>query len=204
MPASEVSVFDFDGTLIRVNSFKEVNKRLLLRLVRKGKVRWAGTLAIWYLLRKAGLISHMRFKKRAVAVFEMALSESEKTDLVQEVFDENVNEHVYAIIQLTENCVISTSAPFAYMSRIAFGREVMVISSLEPEGRFPDAANFGAGKVRNLRAITGDELTILNAYTDSLDDEPLMACAKNAYLVSGERIERYKGGGAHDGNKAST
>ncbi len=191
--ANRLNVFDFDGTLIRVNSFREVNKRLLLKLIRSNRLHYAACLMFWYLIRKSGIISHISFKKKAVAIFESSLSEVEKTQLVQGVYEENLNEHLHAIMRLAENCIVSTSAPYAYMSRLSLGPEVVVISALHPDTSLPDPSNFGIGKVRNIEAfLKGQDVRILNVYTDSVDDQPLIDFAENAYLVGNGTTELYK------------
>jgi len=205
MQAKGLNVFDFDGTLIRVNSFKEVNRRLLLKLIRHRRIGGAACLVFWYFVRKAGIMSHLSFKKKAVALFEHALSEGEKTALVQGVFEENLNKNVYAIMNAASNCIVSTSAPFAYMSRLSFGADVMVICSLHPDASLPDPANFGAGKCENIGArLKGQEINVVNVYTDSFDDQPLIDCAENAYLVRDGKLEQYKEGGGHDGGEGGT
>jgi phosphoserine phosphatase len=188
-----VNVFDFDGTLIRVNSFWEINKRLLRKLISDGRFSQAVRLTFWYLVRKSGIVSHLFFKKKAVAVFEDALNEQEKTELVRRVFEENVNANVHAILLSTKNCVVSTSAPYAHMSRLDFGPEVKVIAALDPNHSLPDETNWGAGKLRNVRAhLIERGARILSVYTDSLEDQPLIDAADRAYIVRGGRVEPYK------------
>lgn len=193
MRSENLDVFDFDGTLINVNSFKEINKKLLLRLFCKIKLMYFMKLSFWYLIRKAGIISHLDFKKKAVDVFENSLLEDEKKELVQNVVDLNLNLEVYEALRLSDNCIISTSAPHSYISRMKIKSDAIIISSLEPGDTYPDQANFGHGKIDNIKAyFKGHGISVLNTYTDSEDDRPLIDYSENAFFVQNGKMTKIK------------
>lgn len=194
MRLENLNVFDFDGTLIKVNSFREITKRLSIILLKN--VRTIPLLAIstWYMLRKCGIIPHLKFKQHIVNIFEKSLTEEEKKGICQAVFDDNVNQAVLELMVNSDNCIICTAAPFAYISRVSFNKHVPIISSLDPENRFPDISNFGAGKIKNLKAFfKGKDIQVENFFTDSnKDDQALIDFSVNAFVVKGSRIIKVK------------
>jgi len=189
-----LTVFDFDGTLIRVNSFFETTKRFVSMLAKRGRLGSLIRIGFLYAMRKCRIISHLVFKKRVTELFEGTLSEREKRYLCQSVFDENLNDLVHKEFVDSENCLVSTAAPFSYISRIAFGRQVPVICSLHPDPHLPDKGNFGDGKVTNLKAyLQVDNLRIHTLFTDSLsDDAALIDISERVFLVDQGQVERAK------------
>jgi phosphoserine phosphatase len=184
MQADALNVFDLDGTLIKVNSFKEISKRLVITLAKKWEVVSLLSLICWYVIRKVGIIRHLKFKQKTTNIFDGKLTEEEKQNIVQSAFFANVNQGVFELMNRADNCVISTTAPFAFVSRMAFKKNVVVISSLDHNNVFPDPANFGPGKVENLKFyFKGKDVRVLNFYTDSADDQELVDFSVNAFMV---------------------
>jgi phosphoserine phosphatase len=193
MQPENLNVFDFDGTLINVNSFKEISKKFSLVLLRKLQVVALFRLIRWYIIRKLNLIPHLQFKQQVVNIFEEALSEKEKRNITQAVFDSNINENVFELMLNTDNCIISTAAPYAYVSRISFAKVVVVLTSLAPHNNLPDPANYGSGKVENIKAyFMGEDIRVTNFYTDSVDDQAMVEFSQNAYMVKRGLIEKIK------------
>lgn len=194
MPAKVANVFDFDGTLIRVNSFREITKRFLIKLLARGRVLAAARIVLLYAARKCRYLDHLAFKKKVVAIFETALPETVKQTLCQSVFDANVNESVYRELLSRDECVISTASPFAYISRVEFSRKVPIISSLDTENVYPDSSNQGRGKVVNLRAhLKAEHFEIGCFFTDNpVDDKPLADVSETVMLVDDGRLRRLK------------
>jgi len=193
MQPDNLNVFDFDGTIIKVNSFREISKQFAIRLLQSFQVIPLLTLMSWLILRRLNIISHLKFKEKVVNIFESALSEDAKKQLCQDVFDKNVNEIVLKRISDLNNCLISTAAPFAYISRISMGREIPIIAALQPDACFPDRSNFAAGKVANIRAyFKGQRIRIQNVFSDSEDDQPLIDLSVNAFVCKGNRLVKIK------------
>jgi len=193
MQTDNLNVFDLDGTLIKVNSFKEVSKKLIIKLLKKCMIMSLSNLTGWYLIRKLNFIKHLKFKQQVVKIFEKKLTEEEKQNIAQSVFLANVNPDVFELMDRAENCVISTTAPFAFVSRMSFKKNVVVISSLEHNNVFPDQANFGSGKVENLKFYFKDKnIRVLNFYTDSVDDQELINFSVNAFMVKDGCITKVK------------
>lgn len=194
MPSEGLDVFDFDGTLIRVNSFREITARFLAELLRRGRALTLLKVGGLSVLRKCGLMSHLPYKRRIAELFERTLSERQKRRICQAVFDRYVNRMVYDEFLRRDRCLISTSAPYAYVSRISFGKQVPTLCALEPCGRLPDDSNFGQGKVDNLRAyLKTEDICLDTFFTDNpSDDGPLVNLSKEAFRVDDGRMTRLK------------
>jgi len=141
MQPKNLNVFDLDGTLIKVNSFKEISKKLVIILLKKCELISLSSLIAWYLFRKLGLIEHLKFKQRIVDIFEKKLIEEEKQSIVQAVLYDNINKDVFERMLRADNCVISTSSPFSFVSRMQFNKNMVVISSLDCNHSFPDKSD---------------------------------------------------------------
>jgi hypothetical protein len=194
MQLDSLNVFDFDGTLIKINSFREINKQFLLILLKQFRMVSFLTVVILYIGRRCGVFSHLAFKRLIVNVFERALAEQDKESICQAVFDKHINEPVFNRMADMNDCIICTTAPFAYMSRLSFGKEVIIISSLDPINSIPDKSNFGLAKVENLKAyFKGKDIRVANFFTDSrTDDAALIDFSQNAFVVEGYDIKRIK------------
>jgi hypothetical protein len=194
MRPDSLNVFDFDGTLIRCNCFREISRDFLAALLKKCNLMTFLNVIIWFILRKFGIISHFVFKRHVVGIFEKALSEPIRKDICQSVFDNNVNRTIFDRMINSDNCIICTTAPFAYISRIYFGKDIPFISALDPQNRFPDATNFGEAKVVNLKAYFKNEnIHVVNFFTDNeIDDRPLINLAVNAFVVKNDRLMKMK------------
>jgi hypothetical protein len=194
MQPERLNVFDFDGTLIRINSFREISKRFLLISLKRFSMGSFLKIIIWLVLRKCGIISHFVFKQHVVSIFEKSLTETEKKNICQKIFDDNVNKLVFDRMVNSDNCIICTAAPFAYISRIFLGRGVPVISALDPANRFPDATNYGAAKIKNLKAyFDGRNFHVVNFFTDNnSDDRSLVDLATNVFIVKDGCLTKIK------------
>lgn len=194
MHCDPLDVFDFDGTLIRGNSFTQINKLLLVSLLRAWRIRSIVGVLVHYAARRLGLASHLKFKRYIVGVFENALPEDEKARICQFAFDENVNTHVLDRMLGSPNCVISTAAPHAYISRISLGRKVPIISSIDPHNDYPDTGNFGPGKALNLTCyFRGRSICVNNFFTDNpVDDKSLVDLSTHAYVVENNSLVKIK------------
>jgi hypothetical protein len=188
-----IDVFDFDGTVIKANSFREITKKMLLLLLKKVKFSPALILIGAFILRRMRILSYIAFKTRAVNTFEKELTQEEKCHICKSVFDENINAGVLERLIASKCSVINTASPYAYISRMSFGKDIAIISAFDPRGLLPDAANLGEGKVKNMIAYFGsDKIRVANFYTDSFDDQPMIDFAENAFMCSGGQICKIK------------
>lgn len=194
MPCEPIDVFDFDGTLIGINSFTEIGRRLVQLLVQKKRLGTLAGVATRYAARRFGLLRHLTFKRYIVRVFERALTEREKEQICRTVFRENVNQTVYERMMQTADCIISTACPHAYISRMPLDSSVRVISSLMPGPGYPDPNNYGSGKIENIRHyFKGRNVKITNFFTDDMTaDKPLAGLAEHVYIVTDGRVTQLK------------
>ena len=193
MQVDVIDVFDFDGTIIKANSFREITNKTLLLLLKKFRFNPLCVLAGVLILRKTGVLSYNDFKTRAISIFEGKLTREEKSNICKSVFDENINAGVLERLIASKCGVISTASPYAYISRMSFGKDITIISAFDPRGLLPDAANLGEGKVKNLIAYFGsDKIRVANFYTDSFEDQPMIDFAENAFMCSGGQIRKIK------------
>ncbi len=66
-----------------------------------------------------------------------------------------------------------------------FRKDVLVISSLMPNDEYPSPLNLSEGKIANLKYYFGDnDIRIVNFYTDSKLDGPLIDLSLNAFMCS--------------------
>ena len=193
MQPDSLNVFDLDGTLIGVNSFREISKVLVRTLFRSFRIIALCKLIIWYIIRKLHIDTHLQFKQRVVNIFENSLDENKKRAIVQSIFSNNINHLVFDLMLKAKNCIISTASPYAYTSHMGFKDDIIVISSLEPQNNMPDPANFGAGKIENIRAyFDGKDFRVVNFYTDSDDDQALIDFSVNAFIFRNDRLIKIK------------
>ncbi len=193
MRVDVIDVFDFDGTIIKANSFREITKKTLLLLLKKFRFKPLGVLAGVLILRRTGVLPYNDFKMRAIKIFEEELTREEKSNICKSVFDENINADVLERLIASKCGVISTASPYAYISRMSFGKDITIISAFDPRGLLPDVANLGEGKVKNLIAYFGtDKIQVANFYTDSFEDQPMIDFAENAFMCSGSQIRKIK------------
>jgi hypothetical protein len=184
MPSDGWSVFDLDGTLIGVNSFREIARRSLRIMIRKGLFRSFSVLLGYYGLRRLGVYTHLEFKKKVIRLFESCFGEDMKSAIATSIFHQHLNSQVYQRYLAMDDCLVSTACPYAFVSRMPLKKGGIVISSCHPEQGLPSEDNFKQGKVDNLRAFwKTDRIQIDCLYTDSEDDRPLMDCAERVYMV---------------------
>lgn len=180
-----IDVFDFDGTLIRVNSFSAICKLMLSLCLTKGLFINALTILILYMARRIGYFNHIQFKIKMMCFMKKYFSEQEQQAMIQGIFIKNSNKDILQKLYSSANPVICTTAPHAYISKLEFEKPITVISSLSPEEYIVDRSNQSTGKVNNLLAyLKSDDLRIANFYTDDLqDDGPVAIHAQTTYLV---------------------
>ena len=187
MPNNELTVFDLDGTLIGVNSFREISKRSLFNMIGSG--RWSSAVEfLWhYGLRRAGFRTHLEFKRKVIALFETTFNEQEKNEIASQVFLRYLNSEIYRRFLSVEHCILSTASPYAFVSRMPLKRDCTILGSCQPGQPWPAEDNFKRGKVDNLKAfLKVDRLQIGCLYTDSEDDRPLMDCSERVFMVRGD------------------
>lgn len=186
-----IDVFDFDGTLISVNSYTQVCKATLLRSIALFQFGRTLEIVILYAKRKILRSDHLHFKKMMMQHFESVFDVDERNYLIQKLFEKYKIEDAVRAFYEAGNCVISTSAPHCYMSLLELNRNFELIASLQQESSIVDSSNMGNAKLENLRSRFGKSknIVIQSFYTDDLvADKCLVDVAQQVYLVERDRF----------------
>ena len=191
------AVFDFDQTLIRVNSFTKWAAFLLSKSFENGDYKLFYKVSILIFRRKIiKTLSHQNFKKTLMGL-----------DLKQDYYElfaiklaEYINQEVLnQLIELNQNnykIAISSAAPENYLKEFVEKyiptKEILVIGTIVDNNVLND--NFGEKKVVNLVKKgffnPKEEFDIL--FTDSYDDFPLAELAKEIHLISPDEDSKNK------------
>lgn len=191
------AVFDFDQTLIRVNSFTKWAAFLLSKSFENGDYKLFYKVSILIFRRKIiKTLSHQNFKKTLMGL-----------DLKQDYYElfaiklaEYINQEVLnQLIELNQNnykIAISSAAPENYLKEFVEKyiptKEILVIGTIVDNNVLND--NFGEKKVVNLVKKgffnPKEEFDIL--FTDSYDDFPLAELAKEIHLISPDEVSKNK------------
>ncbi|TGN30093.1 HAD family hydrolase [Empedobacter tilapiae] len=190
-------VFDFDQTLIYVNSFTKWVAFLLSKSFKNGDYKLFYKVSILIFKRKIiKTISHQNFKK---ALVELDIRK-DYNELFLVKLAEFINKDVlYELIELAKNdykIAISSAAPENYLKE--FVEKYIPIKQILVEGTTIEKNvlndNFGLRKVENLIKQgflnPKEEFDIL--FTDSYDDFPLAELAKVIHLISPDEVSKNK------------
>lgn len=185
-----VDVFDFDGTLVSVNSFHLFVIYLVCVKVLYLDIGSSGRLAYLILKRLRGRISHIELKSK-VNCLGLTLSESAIKVFVKLVRLFRRSAVAEALLRSFRSAdsfaVIASAAPFAYMRHIQseFAAD-LIVSFGNPENdtsEFED--NVGKNKVRNIFCLLNVPVSRLGSvYTDHVDDLPLVLIAERVFIVN--------------------
>lgn len=176
-----IIVCDFDGTLIKVNSFPRWVSYFLLRSFFTARFLLFGRIIFAIFSRKVLKCTHVDFKARlmSVCVHEKWNREFSKYLL------RYVNKNVVAVLErVDEPVVLSSAAPVNYLryfpSVVDLDFDSVFGSSLV-SGKLID--NFGFEKVRIINECYC-AISVGMVLTDHFDDIPLMQMAESVMLVS--------------------
>ncbi|MGV0921348.1 haloacid dehalogenase-like hydrolase [Empedobacter falsenii] len=191
------AVFDFDQTLINVNSFTKWVAFLLSKSFENGDYKLFYKVSILIFRRKIiKTLSHQNFKKTLIEfnlkqdyyeLFAIELSEYINQEVLNHLIELNQNDYKIAI---------SSAAPEKYLKEFVKNyiptKEILVIGAIIENNVLND--NFGEKKVANLVKKgflnPGEEFEIL--YTDSFEDFPLAEFAKEIHLISPDEVSKIK------------
>lgn len=182
-------VFDFDKTLVRINTFPLWILFVLVFSTLKFEFRY--NLLILLIQRKISKrISHDEFKRE---ILEIKLSDSYYKTFAR-IIKYFVNQKVYDLLvkeyQNHHMIIISSAAPEKYLKPCikkifpTFNNEIIVIGASVSNGKFSN--NYKEEKYLNLlkeKYLLSGEL-VEEFYTDSIDDLPLALNSKKVILVS--------------------
>ncbi len=191
------AVFDFDQTLINVNSFTKWVAFLLSKSFESGDYKLFYKVSILIFRRKIiKTLSHQNFKK---ALIELDVKQDYYELFVVELREYINQEVLNQLIELNQKkykIAISSAAPEKYLKEFIKKyipvKEILVIGTLVESNVLND--NFGERKVVNLvkKGFLNpkEEFDIL--FTDSYDDFPLAELAKEIYLIFPDEFSKNK------------
>jgi len=181
-------VFDFDETLVNVNSFKRWVVFLWLHSIKKLNIKLFIKVSKLIISRKIFRIdSHQEFKMK---LMELKLHESYDVDFGKKL-SKNIHPIVFNYLKELEErkykIAISSAAPNHYLERFVkdyISDEVLVIGAFLENGNLIE--NFEQNKITNLiqRGFIKENEKIELFFTDSYHDIELIKLAKKTYLIS--------------------
>ncbi|GGE89564.1 Phosphoserine phosphatase [Chishuiella changwenlii] len=181
-------VFDFDETLIKVNSFKSWVVFLWLHSIKKLNIKLFIKVSKLIISRKIlKMDSHQEFK---IKLMELKLHKS--YDIA---FGKKLSKYIHPIVfnylkELEERkykIAISSAAPNRYLERFVkdyISDKVLVIGAFLENGNLIE--NFEQNKITNLiqQGFIKENEKIELFFTDSYHDLELIKLAKKTYLIS--------------------
>lgn len=187
-----MNIFDFDNTIYDGESSFDFfffclrdDKKLALHIP---------MMLIDLILYKTRLISVNRLYADAEKLCrELQKREAQLEEKLQafwEISEKKLKPEICALIR-AEDVIITASPKFlidGILDRL--GTENLIASQMDVHTGRVEYLCFREEKITQLRRRFGDEVDSI--YTDSLNDAPLIDCAKKAYLVRGTDIRRIK------------
>ncbi|WP_291118915.1 haloacid dehalogenase-like hydrolase [Empedobacter sp. UBA7248] len=191
------AVFDFDQTLINVNSFTKWVAFLLSKSFESGDYKLFYKVSIFFFRRKIiKTLSHQNFKK---ALIELDVKQ-DYYELFAIELSEYINQEVLNhLIELNQNnykIAISSAAPENYLKEFVKKniptKEILVIGTIVENNVLND--NFGERKVVNLvkKGFLNPKKEFDILFTDSYDDFHLAELAKEIYLIFPDEVSKNK------------
>ncbi|MDM1061212.1 haloacid dehalogenase-like hydrolase [Empedobacter falsenii] len=191
------AVFDFDQTLINVNSFTKWVAFLLSKSFENGDYKLFYKVSILIFRRKIiKTLSHQNFKKTLI---ELNLKQDYYELFVVELREYINQEVLNQLIELNQNnykIAISSAAPENYLKEFVKKniptKEILVIGTIVENNVLND--NFGERKVVNLvkKGFLNPKKEFDILFTDSYDDFHLAELAKEIYLIFPDEVSKNK------------
>ncbi|MDM1550058.1 haloacid dehalogenase-like hydrolase [Empedobacter falsenii] len=191
------AVFDFDQTLINVNSFTKWVAFLLSKSFENGDYKLFYKVSILIFRRKIiKTLSHQNFKKTLIELnlkqdyYELFAIE------LSEYINQEVLNHLIELNQKKYKIAISSAAPEKYLKEFIKKyipvKEILVIGTIVENNVLND--NFGERKVVNLvkKGFLNPKKEFDILFTDSYDDFHLAELAKEIYLIFPDEVSKNK------------
>lgn len=185
----KIDIFDFDGTLISINSFHLFLFFLGFRGLLSLRLPTLGNLISAVFARFTKRISHLEFKTK-INELGLLLTRDEGVQFCKWLAFFKRSSVIEALKRSYASpdalCIIASAAPYAYMRYVAYEFPVDLVVSFGGPGNFtsPLVDNIGDNKLVNVSAHLNIDVCRLNIlYTDHIDDLPLALAADNVFLV---------------------
>ncbi len=187
----KVNVYDFDNTIYRGES--TLNYYFFCVKHHPKLLRFVFIVLIELIKYKLCLVSEQQLMKlceKYVISFLKDCPDAEK--LAENFWEKNFHKIKSFYKEMHKENDVIISASFGFMLRPAMkrlGNKCLICSEVNLETGKIERLCFRRNKIDLFKYLCGGEIE--NFYTDSLNDMPLMKCAKNAFIVKGEKIERW-------------
>ncbi len=185
----KVNLFDFDGTIYDGDSTVDFYKFCLKK--KKRIIRFLPMFMIYALLYKLKIKSKTEMKE----VFYKFLTCFDDIDREVKLFWQNNEKKIKEFYwdRKRDSDIIISASPYFLLKPVSDKLGVMdLIASnvIKETGKYVGENCHGEEKVRLLRKKY-PSCEVIDTYTDSLSDKPILLLAKNGYMVSGNKIEKW-------------
>lgn len=185
-----MNVYDFDGTIYNGDSSVDLIKMLIFKKPIKS-IPYIFSSALAFIKYKRKKITKEQMKETCFGLFSMF---DNRENVIKEFWDKHYHKiKDYYLKQKREDDVIISASPEFNISYVANKLGVKYIASklnintLKYEG----LNCHGPEKINRFKEMFGTTDVIDKFYSDSHYDIPLAKCAKEAYLVKGNKINKW-------------
>lgn len=184
-------VVDLDGTLLRVNTFKEYIVFSLKEAVKSWQMDIVAALCLWVLLRKCRLIRHEKMKFHILLATLHFMDVSRLQAFVKEWLLPNLNQQVYELCQQYKKdgyyVCLSTAAPKNYViylvKHLSFV-DSYIATPMPDDCRIEWKENIRELKCRNtIEWLKSQSVSLHTMITDHYDDLPLLLHPKEQNIL---------------------
>lgn len=185
-----MNVYDFDGTIYKGDSSVDLIKMLILKKPFKS-IPYLFSFVGSVIKYKLGKITKEKMKESFFAIFSLF---DNREEIIKEFWDKHqykIKDFYYK--QKKADDVIISASPEFNISYIANKLGVKCIASkLNINTLKYESLNcHGKEKINRFIEIYGDTTIIDKFYSDSYYDTPFAKCVKEAYLVKGNKINKW-------------
>lgn len=183
-----MTAYDFDNTIYDGES--PIDFFIFCLKKKKSLIRFLPLILYSFILYKMRLLTIDKLLEAANKMTSVFLKNNEKLDeIVQEFWDKNKRKlKTRYLSKLKKDDIIITAAPRFLIEGILsiLKTKNIICSEFNIETAKFEFANFGKNKVISFKEKYPNE-KIVNFYTDSLNDLPLIEIAENSFLVKGNK-----------------
>lgn len=184
-----MNIYDFDNTIYEGDSTRDF---YFYTLRKKPQIIKYLPMQGYYFIKFAlGIISKTQFKEKFYTFFKSIDNMDAFLEDFWKIHKKNLKKW-YFDIQRPDDFIISASPEFLLEPICKKVGIVNLYASRVDKntGKYNGLNCWGEEKVRRLREVTDEEAE--DFYSDSYSDTPLAKIAKSAYMVKGDRIEKWK------------
>lgn len=191
-------IFDFDGTLIKGDSFFMLNLLLTPKIIDRLR------LYFYMALTKINLLDNGRFKEKIIRKFWISLAANDKKNIVEKLFCQinrqlktQVTEKLRKHIDSNDEVIILSASPDFYLNtyvQTTFPGAKIAASKVKIEGKNLKLENYYRETKTQIteRLIEENDYGKIILYTDSINDLPLINLCSITYLVDPTKAQLNK------------